>query len=87
MRERPFSLVLFDEVEKAHPRILDKFLQLLDDGRLTDGRGETVFFTEAVVVFTSNLGVYSESEEPDGGERWRREAPPPHGRPIKSYAP
>lgn len=66
IRQRPFSLVLFDEVEKAHARILDKFLQLLDDGRLTDGRGETVFFSEAVIVFTSNLGIYSESEEPDG---------------------
>ena len=63
IRQRPFSLVLFDEVEKAHPRILDKFLQLLDDGRLTDGRGETVFFTEAVIVFTSNLGIYAEVEE------------------------
>ena len=66
IRERPFSLVLFDEVDKAHRLILDKFLQLLDDGRLTDGRGETVFFTEAVIVFTSNLGIYEESEEPDG---------------------
>jgi ATP-dependent Clp protease ATP-binding subunit ClpB len=65
IRQRPFSLVLFDEIEKAHPRILDKFLQLLDDGRLTDGRGETVFFTEAVIVFTSNLGIYTESEEPN----------------------
>jgi energy-coupling factor transporter ATP-binding protein EcfA2 len=63
IRQRPFSLVLFDEIEKAHPRILDKFLQLLDDGRLTDGRGETVFFTEAVIVFTSNLGVYADIEE------------------------
>ena len=66
IRQRPFSLVLFDEVDKAHRLILDKFLQLLDDGRLTDGRGETVFFTEAVIVFTSNLGIYEESEEPDG---------------------
>ena len=57
IREQPFSLVLFDEIEKAHGRILDKFLQILDDGRLTDGRGGTVFFTEAIIVFTSNLGV------------------------------
>ncbi len=71
MRERPFSLVLFDEIEKAHPRILDKFLQILDDGRLTDGRGDTVFFTEAVVVFTSNLGIYEPvtEEGPDGLQR------------------
>ena len=62
IRERPFSLVLFDEIEKAHPRILDKFLQVLEDGRLTDGRGATVYFTEAVLVFTSNLGMWV----PDG---------------------
>jgi ATP-dependent Clp protease ATP-binding subunit ClpB len=64
MRQRPFSLVLFDEIEKAHGRILDKFLQVLEDGRLTDGRGATVFFSEAVIVFTSNLGVWVEG--PDG---------------------
>ncbi|GIJ48357.1 chaperone [Virgisporangium aliadipatigenens] len=57
VRQRPFSLLLFDEVEKAHPRILDKFLQILDDGRLTDAGGATVYFTETVLVFTSNLGV------------------------------
>lgn len=57
LRQRPFSLILFDEVEKAHPRILDKFLQILEDGRLTDGRGETVHFSESVLVFTSNLGM------------------------------
>ena len=64
IRERPFSLVLFDEIEKAHPRILDKFLQILEDGRLTDGRGATVYFTEAVLVFTSNLGMWVTA--PDG---------------------
>ena len=58
IRERPFSIVLFDEIEKAHPRILDKFLQILDDGVLTSGRGERVYFSEAVIVFTSNLGIY-----------------------------
>lgn len=57
VRRRPYSLLLFDEVEKAHPRILDKFLQLLDDGRLTDGRGTTVHFSETIIVFTSNLGM------------------------------
>lgn len=65
MRQRPFSVVLFDEVEKAHPRILDKFLQVLDDGRLTDGRGETAYFTESVIVFTSNLGISEEVETLD----------------------
>lgn len=57
-RQRPFSVVLFDEIEKAHSKILDKFLQILDDGRLTDGRGDTVYFSESVIIFTSNLGVY-----------------------------
>lgn len=59
IRERPFSVVLFDEIEKAHPRILDKFLQVLDDGVLTSGRGDRVYFSEALIVFTSNLGIYS----------------------------
>lgn len=59
VRERPFSVVLFDEIEKAHPRILDKFLQILDDGVLTSGRGDRVYFSEALIVFTSNLGIYS----------------------------
>ena len=58
IRERPFSVVLFDEIEKAHPRILDKFLQVLDDGVLTSGRGERVYFSEALILFTSNLGIY-----------------------------
>ena len=58
VRERPFSVVLFDEIEKAHPRILDKFLQILDDGVLTSGRGDRVYFSEAFIVFTSNLGIY-----------------------------
>ncbi|MEB3223152.1 MAG: AAA family ATPase, partial [Candidatus Sericytochromatia bacterium] len=56
MKARPFSVVLFDELEKAHPRVLDRFLQVLDDGRLTDGHGETVSFAQSVLVFTSNLG-------------------------------
>lgn len=57
VREQPFRLLLFDEIEKAHERILDNFLQILDDGRLTDGRGETVHFSETIIVLTSNLGV------------------------------
>lgn len=59
IREKPFSVVLFDEIEKAHPRILDKFLQILDDGVLTSGRGDRVYFSEALILFTSNLGIYS----------------------------
>lgn len=62
VRQRPFSVILFDEIEKAHPRILDKFLQILSDGRLTDGSGATVHFSESIIVFTSNLGV-AEAEE------------------------
>lgn len=57
IREDPFRVILFDEIEKAHPHILDKFLQVLEDGRLTDGRGNTVHFSESVLVFTSNLGM------------------------------
>ena len=63
IREKPFSVVLFDEIEKAHPRILDKFLQVLDDGVLTSGRGDRVYFSEALIVFTSNLGIYSISAD------------------------
>ncbi len=62
VRNKPFSVILFDEIEKAHPRILDKFLQILEDGRLTDGRGNTTYFSESVIVFTSNLGVFVEDE-------------------------
>lgn len=66
IREKPFSVVLFDEIEKAHPRVLDKFLQILDDGVLTSGRGDRVYFSEALIVFTSNLGIYKMT---DSGER------------------
>jgi ATP-dependent Clp protease ATP-binding subunit ClpA len=66
IREKPFSVVLFDEIEKAHPRVLDKFLQILDDGVLTSGRGDRVYFSEALIVFTSNLGIYKTTES---GER------------------
>jgi ATP-dependent protease Clp ATPase subunit len=69
IRQNPFSVVLFDEVEKAHPRILDIFLQILDDGRLTSGRGETVYFSESIIVFTSNLGMFEQL--PDGTKRAR----------------
>lgn len=63
VRAKPFCLLLFDEIEKAHPRILDKFLQILEDGRLTDGRGETVYFSESIIVFTSNLGIVGTDNE------------------------
>jgi ATP-dependent Clp protease ATP-binding subunit ClpB len=56
VRRRPYSVVLFDEIEKAHPEVFNVLLQLLDDGRLTDGQGRTVDFRNAVVIMTSNLG-------------------------------
>ncbi len=59
VKKEPFSLILFDEIEKAHNSILDKFLQILGDGRLTDGKGETVRFTDCIIVITSNAGVFS----------------------------
>lgn len=63
IRERPFSVLLFDEIEKAHPSILDKFLQILEDGVLTSGRGERVYFSESFLIFTSNLGIYAAGPE------------------------
>ncbi len=59
VKEKPFSILLFDEIEKAHPSILDKFLQILEDGRMTDGQGNTVYFSECIIIFTSNLGIYT----------------------------
>ncbi len=56
VRRRPYAVVLFDEIEKAHPDVLNVLLQLLDDGRLTDGKGRTVDFKNVVVIMTSNLG-------------------------------
>ena len=63
VRKKPFSIILFDEIEKAHPRIFDKFLQILDDGRLTDGKGETTYFTQSLIIFTSNLGIFKKDED------------------------
>ena len=59
VRENPFSILLFDEIEKAHGSIFDKFLQILEDGRMTDGQGKTVYFSESIIVFTSNLGIFT----------------------------
>ena len=61
------SVVLFDEVEKAHPEVLNVMLQLLDDGRLTDGKGRTVDFRNTVVIMTSNLGSQYLTEEASSG--------------------
>ena len=64
--ERPYSILLFDEIEKAHPRVLDKFLQILEDGRLTDGKGQTAYFNQTVIIFTSNIGA-SDLSDPQTG--------------------
>ncbi len=57
VRKKPFSLILLDEIEKANPDILNLFLQLLDDGRLTDGQGRTISFSESIIIATSNIGA------------------------------
>ena len=62
IKEKPFSILLFDEIEKAHPSIFDKFLEILEDGRMTDGQGDTVYFSESIIIFTSNLGIYTRGE-------------------------
>src|SRR5262249_19254895 len=67
VRRRPYSVVLFDEIEKAHGDVFNALLQLLDDGRLTDGQGRTVDFRNTVVIMTSNLGshLFREDEKPE----------------------
>lgn len=67
VRKKPFSVILFDEIDKMHKKVWDIFLQILEDGRLTDGTGETVYFSETVIIMTSNLGGASH----------------PHGRTMK----
>ncbi|HEV2984724.1 MAG TPA: ATP-dependent chaperone ClpB [Vicinamibacterales bacterium] len=69
VRRRPYAVVLFDEIEKAHPEVLNVLLQLLDDGRLTDGKGRTVDFKNTVVIMTSNLGSQHLTEELTEGTR------------------
>src|SRR5438270_11775175 len=58
VRRRPYSVVLFDEIEKAHPDVYNVLLQVLDDGRLTDGQGRTVSFKNTVIILTSNIGSH-----------------------------
>jgi len=87
VRRRPYSVVLFDEVEKAHPEVLNVMLQLLDDGRLTDGKGRTVDFKNTVVIMTSNIGSHyiaqaaGESSLTEGVKREVMEALREHFRP------
>ena len=68
VRRRPYQVVLFDEVEKAHPDVFNVLLQVLDDGRLTDGQGRTVDFKQTLIILTSNLGARSLSELPEGAD-------------------
>ena len=69
VRRRPYSVVLFDEIEKAHPDVFNTLLQLLDDGRLTDGQGRTVDFRNTVVIMTSNVGSQFLEDWTDLGAR------------------
>ena len=66
MRRRPYQVVLFDEIEKAHPDVFNVLLQVLDDGRLTDGQGHTVDFRNTLIVMTSNLGSEYLANQPEG---------------------
>jgi ATP-dependent Clp protease ATP-binding subunit ClpB len=68
VRRRPYSVVLFDEIEKAHPEVFNTLLQLLDDGRLTDGQGRTVSFRNTVVIMTSNVGSQAWSSVGENGD-------------------
>ena len=73
IKAKPFCVLLFDEIDKAHPSILDKFLQILEDGRITDSAGETMYFSEALIIFTSNLGIVGQN--PETGERFQTITP------------
>jgi ATP-dependent Clp protease ATP-binding subunit ClpB len=89
VRRRPYAVVLFDEIEKAHPEVLNVMLQLLDDGRLTDGKGRTVDFKNAVIIMTSNVGspliaeraVRGQTELDEGVRRQLTEALRQHFKP------
>jgi ATP-dependent Clp protease ATP-binding subunit ClpB len=74
VRRRPYQVVLFDEVEKAHPDVFNVLLQVLDDGILTDGQGRTVDFKQTLIVLTSNLGARALSELPEGADPARARA-------------
>jgi len=66
VRRRPYQVILFDEVEKAHPDVFNVLLQVLDDGRLTDGQGRTVDFRNTLIIMTSNLGSDVIANQPEG---------------------
>ncbi|MEJ0058780.1 MAG: ATP-dependent chaperone ClpB [Terricaulis sp.] len=68
VRRRPYQVVLFDEIEKAHPDVFNVLLQVLDDGRLTDGQGRTIDFKNVILIMTSNAGAQYLSEQPEGAD-------------------
>jgi ATP-dependent Clp protease ATP-binding subunit ClpB len=68
VRRRPYQVVLFDEVEKAHPEVFNVLLQVLDDGVLTDGQGRKVDFKQTLIILTSNLGSQALSQLPEGAD-------------------
>ena len=80
VRRRPYSVVLFDEIEKAHPEVFNVLLQILDDGRMTDGHGKTVDFTNTIIIMTSNVG--SQYIQELGGQRPRGDGAPGHRGPA-----
>jgi ATP-dependent Clp protease ATP-binding subunit ClpB len=68
IRRRPYQVVLFDEIEKAHPDVFNVLLQVLDDGRLTDGQGRTVDFKNTILIMTSNAGAQYLADQPEGAD-------------------
>ena len=68
VRRRPYQVILFDEIEKAHPDVFNVLLQVLDDGRLTDGQGRTVDFKNTILIMTSNSGAQFLAEQPEGAD-------------------
>ena len=75
VRRKPFSVVLFDEIEKAHPDVFNTLLQILEDGRLTDAQGRTVDFKNTVIIMTSNLGTADLRKARSGSARPTRRSP------------
>ena len=84
VRRRPYQVVLFDEIEKAHPDVFNVLLQVLDDGRLTDGQGRTVDFRNTLIVMTSNLGAEYLVAQPEG-EDTRQGARSGDGRGARAF--
>lgn len=69
MRRKPYSVILFDEVEKAHPEVFNILLQLLDDGRLTDSKGRLVNFKNTIIIMTSNIGAQLRNTDQNDGNK------------------